>query len=251
MGTGTGKESALEKDIGFTAKEMYNLKQAYYFLCLHTTTLTSCQLDENQFFSLFGSKKQYRGLWRTLFSAIDTKRDGVIDFEEFLVFIRHLKRGDVHDRRLLCFRLFNPDEDANVGRPEFRRLVEIRLANHGEGRPWSNARLSVNVEADAEEECLQFFSLVDEDQDGKFSFDDFDKYCSTYGEAVVSQVLKLFENMFDITIEETGISITSTDVKNARPHIDWQDQKIRMGGFFFCCSSAPPVFTKAPPAIKI
>jgi len=64
---------------------------------------------------------------------------------------------------------------------------------------------------------------------------------------IVNQTLKLLEVMFDGVIEETGIIITATDVKNTKPHIDWQDHKIGMGSFF-CCSSSPPVFTTPPVA---
>merc|ERR1711964_641529 len=92
------------------------------------------------------------------------------------------------------------------------------------------------------------FTLVDKDADGQFDFDDFENYCSIYGETVVNQTLRLFDTMFDGVLEETGISIPSTDVKNSKPHIDWQDQNIRMGSIF-CCGSQPPVFTKAPPSI--
>merc|ERR1712176_1412594 len=100
---------------------------------------------------------------------------------------------------------------------------------------------------DWEEQYLQFFNVVDEDMDGKFSTEDFDNYCAVYGESEVNQTLELIENMFDNAIEETGIVITATDVKNSKPHIDWQDHKIRMGSLF-CCSSSPPVFTTPPVA---
>eukprot|EP00913_Durusdinium_trenchii_P000377 g346.t1 len=64
--------------------ELYNLKQVYFYLCLHTTTLTSCPLDRNQFHSLFANHRQYKPMWRTLFAAIDLNGDNVIDFEEWL-----------------------------------------------------------------------------------------------------------------------------------------------------------------------
>lgn len=241
MGQSAPRKEAVgpSPNAAFTAKEMYNLKQVYFYLCLHTTTLTSCQLDHNQFHSLFGSQKQYKTLWRTLFNAIDEKRDNVIDFEEFLSFVTQLKRGDVEDRRQLCFRVFDSDRDGFAEKHDFRRIAEIRVASSR--RSWHNGP----VDADAEEECAQFFSLVDEDGDGRFTFEDFDNYCSVYGDAVVSQTLKLFDVMFDGAIEETGITITATDVKNTKPHIDWQDHKIRMGSYL-CCSSQPPVFTTAP-----
>lgn len=245
-GTAPSKEgagAARGKENAFTPKEMYNLKQAYYFLCLHTTTLTSCPLDHNQFHSLFASQKRYKALWRTLFNAIDTMRDNVIDFEEFLAFVTHLKRGDVYDRRMLCFRIFDGDCDGYVERQDVRRITESRIRNQ-QRSPWQSAAAT---EADADEECARFFGLVDEDQDGKFDFDDFDNYCSVYGDMVVDQTLRVFDGMFDTAIEETGISITNTDVRNSRPHMDWQDQKIRMGALF-CCGSQAPVFTKAPPA---
>lgn len=242
MGGFQPKESYQNSNTAFGPKEMYNLKQVYFFLCLHTTTLTSCQLDHNQFHSLFGSQKQYKGLWRPLFNAIDQKRDNVIDFEEFLTFVTHLKRGDTADRRLLCFRVFDSNRDGYAEKGDVRRISETRASCRR--KTWNTSSGASN-EAEWEEECAQFFSLVDEDNDGKFLFEEFDNYCAVYGESQVNQTLELLENMFDNAIEETGIVITATDVKNSKPHIDWQDHKIRMGSLL-CCSSQPPIFTKAP-----
>mmetsp|Transcript_80629 Transcript_80629/g.152312 ORF Transcript_80629/g.152312 Transcript_80629/m.152312 type:complete len:242 (+) Transcript_80629:162-887(+) len=239
MGGLPSKDGGQTISSAFNQKEMYNLKQVYFFMCLHTTTLTSCQLDHNQFHSLFGNQKQYKGLWRPLFNAIDQKRDDIIDFEEFLTFVTHLKRGDTMDRRLLCFRLFDSDRDGFALKDDVRRISEIRASCRR--KTWTLA----NNETYWEEECAQFISLVDEDNDGKFKFEEFDNYCSVYGESVVNQTLELLENMFDGAIDETGIVITATDVRNAKPHIDWQDHKIRMGSLL-CCSTQPPIFTKAP-----
>jgi len=236
----------------FTAKELYNLKQVYFYLCLHTTTLTSCPLDRNQFHSLLGNQLQYKPLWRALFTAIDLNGDGVIDFEEFLTFVTDLKRGDVEARRQLCFRVFDPNCDGKAEKADFQSIAETRAASLR--RPcWQTApynmqtlHSSSGIEA-AEDEYMQFFGACDEDGDGQFTFEDFESYCLLHGEAMVAQTLKLLEVMFDGVIEETGIIITATDVKNTKPHIDWQDHKIGMGSLF-CCSSAPPVFTTPPVA---
>lgn len=239
----------------FGPKELYNLKQVYYFLCLHTTTLTSCPLDRVQFHSLFGSRKQYKALWRALFAAIDLNGDGVIDFEEFLTFATHLKRGDVEMRRTLCFRIFDPNQDGVAEKADFRSISETQALTrrspswqNSQNNPNSNNQNSIgrdNNDEEMEDEYMLFFRACDENADGKFSFEDFEHYCTLQGEAVVNQTLKLLEIMFDGVIEETGIVITATDVKNSKPHIDWQDNKIGMGSLF-CCSSQPPVFTTPP-----
>jgi len=238
----------------FGPKELYNLKQVYFFLCLHTTTLTSCPLDRNQFHSLFGSHRQYKALWRALFNAIDTNGDGIIDFEEFLTFVTHLKRGDVEMRRQLCFRVFDPNRDGFAEKGDFRSISETK--NQAQKRPsFPNVQMNSNggtaarenSDDEAEDEYMLFFRACDENGDGKFSFEDFEGYCTLQGEAVVNQTLKLIEVMFDGVVEETGITITALDVKNSKPHIDWQDHKIGMGSLF-CCSSQPPIFTTAPSA---
>jgi Ca2+-binding EF-hand superfamily protein len=245
------------KNSAFGPKELYNLKQVYFFLCLHTTTLTSCPLDRNQFHSLFGSQRQYKPLWRALFNAIDLNGDNVIDFEEFLTFVTHLKRGDVEMRRQLCFRLFDPNRDGFAEKGDFRCISETK-ASANKRPSWQQTPIGPNSNNgnggnnsgkdnfdEEEDEYVQFFRACDENGDGKFSFEDFDSYCTLQGEAIVNQTLKLLEIMFDGVIEETGIIITATDVKNSKPHIDWQDHKIGMGTFF-CCSAQPPVFTTAP-----
>lgn len=252
-----GAESTGQKksaNSAFGPKELYNLKQVYFFLCLHTTTLTSCPLDRNQFHSLFGAHRQYKALWRALFNAIDLNGDGIIDFEEFLTFVTHLKRGDVEMRRQLCFRVFDPNRDGFAEKGDFRSISETK--NQAAKRPsWPNVQMNnnsgsaarENSDEEAEDEYMLFFRACDENGDGKFSFEDFEGYCTLQGEAVVNQTLKLLEVMFDGVVEETGITITATDVKNSKPHIDWQDHKIGMGSLF-CCSSQPPIFTTAPSA---
>lgn len=251
MGSSQSQPGQKSQNSAFGPKELYNLKQVYYFLCLHTTTLTSCPLDKNQFHSLFGSHRQYKALWRALFNAIDLNGDGIIDFEEFLTFVTHLKRGDVEMRRQLCFKIFDPNRDGYAEKGDLRPIGETK--NQARMRPsWQTegngkSGRDNHSDEDEEDEYMLFFRACDENGDGKFDFQDFESYCALQGEAVVNQTLKLLEVMFDGVIEETGIVITATDVKNSKPHIDWQDHKIGMGSLF-CCSSQPPIFTTAPSA---
>merc|ERR1712039_882012 len=167
----------------------------------------------------------------------------VIDFEEFLTFVTHVKRGDVEARRQLCFRLFDPNRDGYAEKADFKSIAETRAASLRKPT-WQQGQQEGE---DVEDEYMQFFTACDEDEDSRFTFEDFENYCLLHGEAIVNQTLKLVEVMFDGVIEETGIIITATDVKNTKPHIDWQDHKIGMGSLF-CCSSSPPVFTTPPVA---
>ncbi|CAJ1380885.1 unnamed protein product [Effrenium voratum] len=226
----------------FSQKELYNLKQVYFYLCLHTTTLTSCPLDRNQFHSLFANHRQYKPMWRALFSAIDMNGDNVIDFEEFLTFVTQLKRGGTEAKRRLCFRLFDSNQDGFAEKADFRGILETKIAVLR--RPSWQTSVSG---PEAPDEYMQFFSLCDEDGDGRINFEDFETYCAVHGEGIVNQTLKILEVMFDGVIEETGIIITATDVRNTKPHIDWQDHRMSMGSFF-CCSSSSPVFTTPPVA---
>mmetsp|Transcript_50643 Transcript_50643/g.118302 ORF Transcript_50643/g.118302 Transcript_50643/m.118302 type:complete len:246 (-) Transcript_50643:106-843(-) len=243
MGSQQTRQTSTPSTSAFSPKELYNLKQVYFFLCLHTTTLTSCQLDRNQFHSLFGNHGKFKALWRALFNAIDLNSDNVIDFEEFLIFVTHLKRGDTDARRRLCFRLFDVNHDGYAEKNDFRVIVETKTAL----RTKPSWQQTSGNEDESEDEYLQFFNACDDDQDGRFSYEDFEVYCSLNGEAVVNQTLKLLDAMFDGVIEETGIVITATDVKNTKPHIDWQDNKVLHVGSIFCCSTtASPVFTTPP-----
>lgn len=230
----------------FSQKELYNLKQVYFYLCLHTTTLTSCPLDRNQFHSLFSNHRQYKPMWRTLFSAIDLNGDNVIDFEEFLTFVTQLKRGGAEGKRRLCFRLFDSNQDGFAEKADFRCILETKIAVLR--RPsWQTSTMVSTSTTEAPDEYMQFFTLCDEDSDGRICYEDFETYCAVHGEGIVTQTLKILEVMFDGVIEETGIIITATDVRNTKPHIDWQDHRMNMGSLF-CCSSSSPVFTTPPVA---
>jgi Ca2+-binding EF-hand superfamily protein len=225
MGAAPAKEE--EQLHGFSIKEVNNLRQVYFYLCLHTTTLTSCQLDQSQFDAIFGLKPGApRGHWRTLFTAIDTKQDGVIDFEEFLTFVSQLKRGDVSDRRLLVFHLLDANWDGAVNLADCQRVSEMRRSPG---------------------EVQLVFNLIDDDYDGVFDLVDFERYCADYGDTFVTQTLKAVELAFDDVIRETGILITSSDVRNTKPHIDWQDHKIDVYSYLCCSPAPPPNFSKAPP----
>jgi len=252
MGSSESTAQGKSSSSAFGPKELYNLKQVYFFLCLHTTTLTSCPLDRNQFHSLFGSHRQYKALWKALFNAIDLNGDGIISFDEFLTFVTHLKRGDVEMRRQLCFRVFDPNRDGFAEKADFRSISETK--NQAQKRPsWpttatgGSSGTGRDSEDEAEDEYMLFFRACDTKGQGRFSYEDFEGYCTLQGEAVVNQTLKLLEVMFDSVVEETGITITANDVKNCKPHIDWQDHKIGMGSLF-CCSTQPPIFTTAPSA---
>jgi len=143
-----------------------------------------------------------------------------------------LKRGTIEERRWLCFRCWDTDHDGVVERADFKRVVDAKAILYRQS-------------SQGDDEVSSFFALVDDRLGNQFEFDAFETYCSVYGDGVVNSTLKIFEVMFDQCIDETGISITSTDVKNSKPHIDWQDHKIKMSGLL-CCSSLSPMFTKAP-----
>lgn len=176
-------------------------------------------------------------MWRSLFQAICSSAEeeglhGELSFTDFLQFIRILKRGTTEERRWLCFRCWDTDHDGVVERADFKRVVDAKA-------------ILFRQTSQGDDEVSSFFALVDDRLGNQFEFDAFETYCSVYGDGVVNSTLKIFEVMFDQCIDETGISITSTDVKNSKPHIDWQDHKIKMSGLL-CCSSLTPMFTKAP-----
>ncbi|CAK8995306.1 Calsenilin (A-type potassium channel modulatory protein 3) (DRE-antagonist modulator) (DREAM) (Kv channel-interacting protein 3) (KChIP3) [Durusdinium trenchii] len=162
-------------------------------------------------------------MWRTLFAAIDLNGDNVIDFEEFLTFVTQLKRGGAEAKRRLCFRLFDSNQDGFAEKADFRCILETKLAVLR--RPsWQTSTTVASSGTEAPDEYMQFFSLCDEDSDGRICYEDFETYCAVHGEGIVHQTLKILEVMFDGVIEETGIIITATDVRNTKPHIDWQDR---------------------------
>lgn len=222
------KDSDRNRDLNFKMVEMYNLKQVYYFFRLHPITHMSSQLDRSQFNAVLGEKKHFKSLWRGLFDAIDQKRDNIIDFEEFLTFVKHLKRGDASERRLLCFRLLSHDgfirkSDVQYIAKAFWDLEPKKKARSDPGRA---------------DKYLQLFAAVGQENEDKLSLQDFEAFCEARGEFVVNETLELAEALFDSAIDDTGIDITATDVVNTKPHIDWQDHHTM--GSCLCCKSQYP-----------
>lgn len=242
MGGATSQEEAPPaRPAVFTQRDILNLRQVYAFLCLHTTTLTACQLDQSQFTAIFSMKSSHtKAYWATLFQAIDTQRDGAIDFDEFLAFVAKLKRGDGEQRRRLVFQLLDSDYDGAVGLADLQRVQERPAGS----RDSSLQELQQRRQNPSESQLV--FNLIDDDYDGLFDFDDFDKYCREYGDAFVMQTLRPVELAFDEVIRPTGIVISTSDVRNTKPHIDWQDHKVEMYGYLCCSPAAPPVFSKTP-----
>jgi hypothetical protein len=95
-------------------------------------------------------------------------------------------------------------------------------------------------------ESQLIFNLIDCNYDGAIDYADFDKYCRDYGEGFVIQALRPVELAFDEVIRPTGLVITPSDVRNTKPHIDWQDHKVEMYGYLCCSPAPPPVFSKQP-----
>ena len=95
---------------------------------------------------------------------------------------------------------------------------------------------------EVKDEYMQFFGACDNGGDGRFNFEDLGNDCWLNGETFANYTTKLFEVMFDGVFEETGIIIITTDMKNTKPHINWQDHKISISSIF-CYSSSLPVFT--------
>eukprot|EP00811_Abedinium_folium_P032439 NODE_5485_length_1765_cov_5.769841.p2 GENE.NODE_5485_length_1765_cov_5.769841~~NODE_5485_length_1765_cov_5.769841.p2 ORF type:complete len:265 (+),score=86.98 NODE_5485_length_1765_cov_5.769841:72-797(+) len=239
MGNIPAQDDGRNPTHGFRMVEMYNLKQLYYYLCLHTTTLTSCQLDRRQFFSVLAELKQFKSLWKPMFDAIDRKRDSIIDFDEFLAFVKVLKRGEATERRVLCFEILDFDHDgfADKGDVQYIARAFLNLKSR-------NVALSEDGRAD---KYVKLFDSVGDAKEGRFTREDFESYCQAHGETVVNETLEVIEHIFDEAIDNTGIIITATTVVNTKPHIDWQDHNnnARMQSWL-CCASQPPVFTEAP-----
>ncbi|CAK9024861.1 unnamed protein product [Durusdinium trenchii] len=123
-------------------------------------------------------------MWRTLFAAIDLNGDNVIDFEEFLTFVTQLKRGGAEAKRRLCFRLFDSNQDGFAEKADFRCILETKLAVLR--RPsWQTSTTVASSGTEAPDEYMQFFSLCDEDSDGRICYEDFETYCAVHGEGIV------------------------------------------------------------------
>jgi Ca2+-binding EF-hand superfamily protein len=226
----------------FSQRDLYSLRQVYHFLCLHTTTLTAVALDESQFCSVFSLRPGHsKAYWSALFQAIDKKRDGIIDFDELVEFVGQMKRGDAAQRRLLAFQLLDADWDGVISLTDVQRVQETR-----DRRTVSSESALAEIQRRNPSESQLIFNLIDSDYDGSVNYADFEKYCRDYGDGFVMQTLRPVESAFDDVTRPTGIVVTPSDVRNTKPHIDWQDHKVEMYGYLCCSPAPPPVFSKQP-----
>lgn len=102
------------------------------------------------------------------FRMFDVNRDGVVDFEEYICTIAVSAKGTMEEKLRWVFKMYDLDEDGYIGRDDLLEIVRSIYQMMGSA--------ASNVPADEstpEDRSSKIFALMDTNQDGKISLDEF------------------------------------------------------------------------------
>ncbi|KNC86363.1 calcium-binding protein NCS-1 [Sphaeroforma arctica JP610] len=141
----------------------------------HNAFLKDCPsgtLDKDEF------QKLYRQLFplgdpsvfsRHVFRIIDEDNDGFISFKEFMIALSIASRGNVEEKLEWAFRLYDIDNDGAISRSEMYRVMLSIYQMIGELVHFPDN------ENTPEKRIDRIFELLDENQDGLLTLEEFMK----------------------------------------------------------------------------
>ncbi|KAH6560056.1 hypothetical protein BASA50_003205 [Batrachochytrium salamandrivorans] len=112
----------------------------------------------------FGDPSKYAGY---VFRLMDMDGNGELDFVEFITALSVSARGDLDDRLSWAFQLYDLDEDGYIGKAEMLCIVDAiyRMIGTTEGLPYDEITPELRV--------AKVFSMMDLDNDGRLSMEEF------------------------------------------------------------------------------
>jgi len=106
-----------------------------------------------------------------IFSTLDHRKTGVINFEDFAIGLSILLKGSDEDKLKWIFQVYDVNKDGILSKEEFRDVTASIYELMGS--PSGERQRSEAVEQIITSRADQMFQKMDEDQDGVISLDDF------------------------------------------------------------------------------
>ena len=104
-----------------------------------------------------------------IFRTFDTDRNGVLDFKEFLLAINIMSGGTPVEKLKWAFKVFDVADNNVIHQDEMTKIVDSIYALSGTS--------STNAKEPAEERAKCVFYLMDENEDGNLTEEEFIHYC--------------------------------------------------------------------------
>ena len=155
-------------------KTKFSKTQILSFKQIFTSLLKPGQreLDEDSFTDQLNilNNKYNKKLAEKIFRALDDSENGLLDFEEFLVYFHVIQNGTEAERLDLSFKIMDSDRDGKITKKDLLEIIDLMTRIHS----MVDGGLSIAKDQNAVEKIVEvIFERIDLDGNGTISHSEF------------------------------------------------------------------------------
>ncbi|KAH9395719.1 Neuronal calcium sensor 1 [Tyrophagus putrescentiae] len=113
-------------------------------------------------------RQWYKGFKKDCPNGQLTEQDGSIEFEEFIKALSVTSRGNLEEKLVWAFKLYDVDNDGYITREEMYNIVDAIYQMLG-----TQAKIAEEEEENPKERVDRIFEQLDKNQDNKLTLEEF------------------------------------------------------------------------------